>query len=76
MRRLELLKMIVADSPSDSQPRPSVNTAMTQWSVYDVHNRITHAADGQRFRTHRGLQELGGDLLSRAADWHPAVSAN
>ena len=50
--------------------------AMTRWNVYDVHNRITHAAHGQTFRVRRGLQELGGDLLSRAASWPPAVSTN
>jgi hypothetical protein len=55
---------------------PREAPAMTRWSVFDVHNRITHAAHGQPFRVRRGLQELGGQLLSRAASWPPAVSAN
>jgi hypothetical protein len=55
---------------------PRENAAMTRWNAYEVHNDITHAAHGQTFRIRRGLQEIGGDLLSRAADWHPVVSAN
>ena len=34
----------------------------TRWTVYDAHNRITHAAvHGQPLRVRRGLQEVGGD---------------
>ena len=50
--------------------------AVTPWTAYGVHNRITHAAHGQKFRVRRGLQEIGGELLSRALSWPPAVSAN
>jgi len=48
----------------------------TEWNAYDIHNRLTHAAHGQQFHVRRGLQELGGELLSRATSWPPAVSLN
>ena len=55
---------------------PNAPPAITRWNVYDVHNRITHAAHGQPFRVRRGLQELGGQLLSYATEWPPAASMN
>jgi hypothetical protein len=51
-------------------------TATTRWHVYDVHNRITHAAHGKPFRVRRSLQELGGQLLSIAASWPSNPSMN
>jgi len=50
--------------------------ALTRWTAYEVHNRVTHSAHGQSFRVRRGLQELGGEFLTRAASWLPAASAN
>jgi hypothetical protein len=55
---------------------PSEPAALTEHSAYDVHNRITHAAHGRTFRVRRALQEIGGDLLSRAAAWPLAPSMN
>lgn len=55
---------------------PNEAPALTPWTAYEVHNRVTHAAHGQRFRVRRGLQELGGELLTRAASWLPALSVN
>jgi Domain of unknown function (DUF932) len=50
--------------------------ALSEQNAYDTHNRITFAAHGRPFRIRRGLQEIGGDLLSRAATWPPVPSAN
>ncbi len=55
---------------------PREAPALTRWNVYELHNRITHAAHGQSFRVRRGLQEIGGELLSRTATWPPIVSTN
>jgi hypothetical protein len=55
---------------------PREPAVTTERNAYEVHNRITHAAHGRNFRIGRGLQELGGEFLSRAATWPPAVSAN
>jgi hypothetical protein len=55
---------------------PMEPAALTEHSAYDVHNRITHAAHGRTFRVRRALQEIGGDLLSRAATWSPSISLN
>jgi Domain of unknown function (DUF932) len=55
---------------------PAEPVALTEHSAYDVHNRITHAAHGRTFRIRRALQEIGGDLLTRAAAWPPAASLN
>jgi hypothetical protein len=49
---------------------------LTEHRVYDVHNNITHAAHGRPFVVRRSLQELGGELLSRARNWPPAPSLN
>ncbi|HEY4311055.1 MAG TPA: hypothetical protein VGN12_16510 [Pirellulales bacterium] len=54
----------------------SAPPALTRWTVYEVHNRLTHAAHGQPFKVRRGLQELGGQFLSYAAEWPPLPSAN
>jgi hypothetical protein len=48
----------------------------TERNAYEVHNQITHAAHGRSFRIRRDLQELGGEFLSRAAAWPPAVNVN
>jgi hypothetical protein len=48
----------------------------TRWTAYEIHNEITRAAHGRPFRIRRALQELGGELLSRAADWPPKESLN
>jgi hypothetical protein len=55
---------------------PREPAVATERNAYEVHNRITHAAHGRTFRSRRGLQELGGEFLSRAAAWPPAVSLN
>ena len=55
---------------------PREPAVTTERNAYEVHNRITHAAHGRNFRIRRGLQELGGEFLSRAAAWPPAVSVN
>jgi hypothetical protein len=55
---------------------PRESAVATKRNAYEVHNRITHAAHGRSFRIRRGLQELGGEFLSRAAAWPPAVSVN
>jgi Domain of unknown function (DUF932) len=48
----------------------------TDFNAYDLHNRITHAAHGRPFMIRQSLQELGGDLISRAATWPIAPSGN
>jgi hypothetical protein len=50
--------------------------ALTNRTAYEVHNRITFAAHGRSFRSRRGLEELGGDFLSRAAAWPTTATAN
>lgn len=46
---------------------PSEPPALTSHNAYDVHNRITFAAHRRSFRGRRGLEEIGGDFLSRIA---------
>lgn len=53
---------------------PREPAVATERNAYEIHNRITHAAHGRSFRIRRGLQELGGEFLSRAAAWPLAVS--
>jgi hypothetical protein len=48
----------------------------TTRNAYEVHNRITYAGHRGSFRARRALQEIGGALLSRAAEWPPTASAN
>lgn len=55
---------------------PTVPAILTEHSAYDIHNRVTHAAHGRPLGARRALQELGGDLLSRAASWPSAPSMN
>jgi hypothetical protein len=56
--------------------RPLEPAVITERNAYEVHNRITYAAHGRSFAVRRGLQEVGGDFLSRAASWPPSVSLN
>lgn len=37
---------------------------LTQWMIYDLHNRITQAAQSRRFSIRNRLEEIGGGLLS------------
>jgi hypothetical protein len=67
--RRELQKTVAEREPLEPP-------AMTGFGAYEIHNRVTHAAHGRRLLTRRGLQELGGDFLSRALSWPPAPSAN
>jgi len=46
---------------------PGEPPALTSHNAYDVHNRITFAAHRRSFRGRRGLEEIGGDFLSRIA---------
>jgi hypothetical protein len=55
---------------------PNEPAMATTWNAYSTHNRITHAAHGRRHLTRRGLQEIGGDLLSRALTWPFSPSVN
>jgi hypothetical protein len=49
---------------------------LTDRNAYEIHNQVTYAAHGRSFAIRRGLQEVGGDFLSRAASWPPSVSLN
>ncbi len=56
--------------------RPNDPHALTEESVYDLHNRITHAAHEHRFRIRRDLQEIGGELLDRSRHWLDETQLN
>lgn len=44
---------------------PGEPPVLTSYNAYEVHNRITFAAHRRSFRGRRGLEEIGGDFLSR-----------
>jgi hypothetical protein len=53
-----------------------IGTNPSTHEVYDVHNRLTFAAHGRPLSVRRGLQLLGGGLLSRATEWSTRISLN
>lgn len=55
---------------------PGEPAALTGRNAYEVHNRITLAAHRRSFHSRRGLEEIGGEFLSRSVAWPTIASAN
>lgn len=64
------LQTTLKKRPFDVLPQP------TDFSAYDLHNRITAGAHGRPFLVRRKLQELGGNLLQRSSDWAERAALN
>ena len=64
------LQQVIRERQPDQPP------ALTSRNAYEIHNRITFAAHCRAFRNRRGLEEIGGDFLSRIVAWPTVASAN